>query len=500
MSTALSLLALLIGGVFVTSAIAKIADRDGSRRAVMNFGLPTSVAGPLSSFLPFAELAIAFVLTLTTATWWGSVAALSLLLIFTIGITINLAKGRSFDCHCFGQLHSAPISLSTVVRNLLLVAAAAFVGWQAHNGLALSPVAWLGNWMSTYPAVAFEASLVGALIAGGWLILHLFRQNGRLLLRMDQLEVVINNSGLGQIQAASGLSIGSPAPSFELPRASGDLLSLDGMLEAGKPILLIFSDPKCAPCDALLPDIAHWEREYSDELAIALVSRDSKGSQSSKYELKNVLIQQNREVAEAFHAQATPSAVLIKADGSIGSNVVMGSQAIAELIAKATGTLAPIPLPVMPGTRHDHHSHSPSPSNSPTIGARAPFVSLPDLSGRTITLSDFTGRDTLVLFWNPRCSFCKEMLPTLKIWERDKPETSPELLIISVGTVEENRAMELRSTIILNQDFSTARTFGANATPSGVLVDARGMVASPLAIGAPAVLSLATADAEAALV
>ena len=34
--------------------------------------------------------------------------ALVLLLLFVGGISYNVARGRSPDCHCFGQLHSAP--------------------------------------------------------------------------------------------------------------------------------------------------------------------------------------------------------------------------------------------------------------------------------------------------------------------------------------------------------------------------------------------------------
>jgi hypothetical protein len=38
------------------------------------------------------------------------------------------------------------------------------------------------------------------------------------------------------------------------------------------------------------------------------------------------------------------------------------------------------------------------------------------------------------------------------------------------------------------------QAFGASGTPSGVLVDAQGKVASDIAVGAPAVMELAGAD------
>jgi hypothetical protein len=60
-----------------------------------------------------------------------------------------------------------------------------------------------------------------------------------------------------------------------------------------------------------------------------------------------------------------------------------------------------------------------------------------------------------------------------------------------IGSVEENRAMGLRSPVVLDQQFATMHAFGASGTPSGVLVDEEGKIASQLAVGAPAVLGLA---------
>ncbi len=34
-------------------------------------------------------------------------------------------------------------------------------------------------------------------------------------------------------------------------------------------------------------------------------------------------------------------------------------------------------------------------------------------------LEDFRGEETMVLFWNPGCGFCQQMLPDLKAWEED---------------------------------------------------------------------------------
>jgi len=62
------------------------------------------------------------------------------------------------------------------------------------------------------------------------------------------------------------------------------------------------------------------------------------------------------------------------------------------------------------------------------------------------------------------------------------------------GCEEANKEMGRASPVLLDQDFATGRSFGASGTPSAVLVDAEGKVASEVAVGDPAVLELAGAD------
>jgi thiol-disulfide isomerase/thioredoxin len=129
------------------------------------------------------------------------------------------------------------------------------------------------------------------------------------------------------------------------------------------------------------------------------------------------------------------------------------------------------------------------------VGEAAPEVRLADLKGNEVSLQeDFGGEETVVLFWNPGCGFCQQMLPELKEREANPPEGAPKLLFVSAGTEEANRQMGLASTIVLDQQFAVGRSFGASGTPSAVLVDAHGRVASEVAVGAPGVLELAGAD------
>src|ERR687890_1472621 len=163
MGTALLIARLLLSGVFLVAGVGKLADRTGSRQAVIDFGLPKFLAAPIGILLPLAELAAAAALIPTSTAWWGALGALALLLLFVAGISYNLARGRKPDCHCFGQLHSAPAGWRTLARNGALAAVAGFILWEGRDGAGPSALSWAG---------ALSGAQILALV-GGLLILAL---------------------------------------------------------------------------------------------------------------------------------------------------------------------------------------------------------------------------------------------------------------------------------------------------------------------------------------
>jgi peroxiredoxin len=342
--------------------------------------------------------------------------------------------------------------------------------------------------------------LLALLIGEGWLLWQVMTQQGRLLFRLETVEARLAEAGLAPIpdtaRGAAGLPVGAQAPTFALSNGRGELLTLEAMRARDKPVLLLFSDPECGPCNALLPEVGRWQRDYAAKLTLAVVSRGTPEANLSKareHDMAHVLLQQDREVAEAYQASGTPSAILIRPDGTIGSPLAQGAEAIRGLVASAVGlpVLRTVPLAAAQG-RGNVAAAAPRPPAGPQMGEPAPDFSLPDLSGQTIHLSDFRGRQTLVLFWRPSCGFCQRMLDDLKAWEANAPADAPKLLVVSTDSVESNQAMGLRSPVLLDQDgMRVGRLFGATGTPMAVLVDAEGKIASEVAAGAPVVLALA---------
>src|SRR5215475_5211314 len=98
----------ILAAIFAVAGIAKLRDRSGTRRALVEFGAPMFSAGTLAVVLPIAELTVSVALLPTITARTGAVGALFLLSVFTVAIATSLARGRAPQCQCFGQLHSAP--------------------------------------------------------------------------------------------------------------------------------------------------------------------------------------------------------------------------------------------------------------------------------------------------------------------------------------------------------------------------------------------------------
>ena len=230
------------------------------------------------------------------------------------------------------------------MRNLVLAAMAAFVIWRGYGGAGPSAVDWLAE-LSIFQVAGLIFGLAAlGLIGAHWLfVLNLLDQNGRILMRLEALERGRETGPTpspdeAPAQPALGLPVGDVAPEFELRGLRGEVLMLAALRAAEKPIMLLFTDPDCAPCTAMLPEIRRWQKEYDEQLTIALVSRgtvEANRAKSTEHGLRGLLLQDDWEVSEAYEVESTPSAVLVLPDGTIGSPVLEGADSISALLEYA---------------------------------------------------------------------------------------------------------------------------------------------------------------------
>ncbi|WP_156738243.1 thioredoxin family protein [Mycobacterium sp. E2699] len=265
---------LVLAGMFTVAALAKLSDRGGARRAVTAFGVPSAAAGFAGTALVAAEFGVAALLL--TAPRTGAVAALIALAAFSAAALVSLCRGRRLECHCFGRLSSGPLGWSTLARNGCFAAPAALMALDGHFA-----------WLTTTFAVV---------MLGLWL-----------------------GPASRRRSTATGLA---------LPGRDGRIRTLDSLQDDHRPLVLVFSQPGCGACEALLPELAGWQRDLAGRVTVALINGGPAGNR-----VPTELVDESRAAFAAYGITATPSAVLI--DGGRRVDTARGADAIGELVHRA---------------------------------------------------------------------------------------------------------------------------------------------------------------------
>lgn len=330
------LAAVALATVFVVSGLAKLADRDGTRQAVTGFGVPTRFVTLIAFALAPAELVVAVLLVWPATTAVGLVGAGLLLAAFTAAVIVAMLTGRRPECHCFGRIGGADVSVRTVLRNVALIALAG-VGLVSLRSPELELTA--GEAMAGIGAGLAVAGLVllGEGMAG--------RAARRARARRDEAAY------------ERGMAGGRPdaeAPEFRVGTLDGAEVSLTELLSPGLPLLLVFLSPGCGPCRTLRPAVTRWAEVYAGRLTVAVVGSGGLGANAAAYDDQvpqvAVLLDEDDTLRVAYGVRGTPAAVLVEPTGQLrGGVVASGERLVRRLLAAA-----------LAGAEFDtgHHDHA----------------------------------------------------------------------------------------------------------------------------------------------
>jgi len=134
----------------------------------------------------------------------------------------------------------------------------------------------------------------------------------------------------------SGLKQGAVAPNFTLPLLDGGQVSLDAY--RGRRVMIVFSDPKCKPCHALMPDLIKLHKRTPD-IEILIISRGNIDAVRAEFEERPVpfpvAVQKSWEISRRYAMFATPIAYVIDDAGKIAGDVAAGPEPILILLASA---------------------------------------------------------------------------------------------------------------------------------------------------------------------
>ena len=337
-------------------------------------------------------------------------------------------------------------------------------------------------------ALFFGTILPWLLIAGlGWLFFQLVRQNGRILLRVEALEASLRELSAAP-RATAGLPAGSPAPDFELADAAGIRHTLAGY--RGKPVLLVFFDPKCGFCLEMVPRLAALPADGAGGRPIPVVVTAGGPAANADWVRRAgvrcpVLFDDHDRVAGHYRIDGTPTGYLIGPDGMIASGLAVGADALLAL----AGPAAPAPR----GKANKGLEHSKINRNGLPAGTPAPDFSLPKLGGGEVSLAGYRGRRVLLVFSDPDCAPCTMLAPHLEEVHRSRPDV--QVLAVSRGSPAANRQkaddLGLTFPVGLQKGWEVCKAYGTFNLPSGYLIDESGVLLTPVAVGVDAVKALA---------
>jgi peroxiredoxin len=328
---------------------------------------------------------------------------------------------------------------------------------------------------------------------GCWLFYHLIRQNGRILLHLEALDARLAQLG-GAGSAPTGLPVGEAAPDFDLPDLTGARHTLAEF--KGRKVLLIFFSPQCGYCLQMAPALAALETD-SNPLPLVITSGDAEANRQlvKEHGIKClVLLQAKDDLAAWYKAAGTPTGYLIDEEGLIASPLTVGADALLALgeePEEAAGNGQARPR----GKVNRGLAASKIKRDGLPPGTPAPGFSLPRLDGGELALEDYRGQRVLLVFSDPGCGPCDQLVPQLE--EHKRRHLDIQVVMISRRDPESNRRKVaqhgLTFPVVLQKAWEISKLYAMFAMPVGYLIDEQGIIASKVALGGEPILALLSA-------
>jgi peroxiredoxin len=351
--------------------------------------------------------------------------------------------------------------------------------------------------------IALAVLVVLALFAGSvvFVVYQIVRQQGRMLLRIDDLERALATA----LHPGSAVPVGPPLGSAVEPFLFSGLDGAEHGLSdlRGNPTLLVNWSVTCGFCDMIAPDLADLRPELERAgIALVLLSRGDAATNresADRHDLGRCLYLLGPDANPAgFQGLGTPSAILVDEQGKVASPLAVGAENVPALARQLAdpGVENAADAGKLRGMRPV--SESRLVRDGLKAGSAAPAFSLPDLHGNQVSLDAYRGRRLLLTFSDPHCGPCDALAPHLARIHREHEGNNLAVVLVSRGEVDENRRKAdehgLPFPVVLQDGWSLSRRYGIFATPVAFLIDEQGTITADVARGVDEIVALVAAD------
>jgi peroxiredoxin len=246
------------------------------------------------------------------------------------------------------------------------------------------------------------------------------KQQGRMLLRLDQLEQNAQAGGVGlekpgEEAEPAGLPLQSDFPAFKFPDLAGRPVALEAF--RGKRVLLVHWNFECGFCDSIAAELGRLETSFEkqDVQLVLLAYGDARSNQehAAEHGLKcPILLLKDEEKAAPFEHEGTPVAYLLDEEGRVAAPLARGADGVLSLALEVAG-----PEPGASGAGKSTPQPSGLGSEGPHIETHGPHrVSLPGfLVKQEIGLGEVIKRVTSAMGIKP-CVGCERRAGVLNRW------------------------------------------------------------------------------------
>ncbi len=115
------------------------------------------------------------------------------------------------------------------------------------------------------------------------------------------------------------------------------------------------------------------------------------------------------------------------------------------------------------------------------VGSIAPEFSLPDLTGKSVSLQQFKGKVVFLDFWAPWCDQCREELPALDALYKKYTKDGLEVIGIGIDTSEKQvteflQKVSVTFTILIDKKDNIRWAYNFRTLPTAFVIGRDGVI------------------------